>query len=84
MGLYETQNRLGQSETLVFFSAKTSLKLVSTKNKLRVSFCPVFHTALFSPTLKNKNFLINHELLHDIQLNYTFKILQHSFSHSDF
>jgi hypothetical protein len=51
MGLYETQNRLGQSETLMlFFRKKKSLKFVSTKNKVRVSFSPVFHTAPFTPT----------------------------------
>jgi hypothetical protein len=37
-----------------YFSAKTSLKLISTKNKVRVSFCPVFHTAPFSPNPKAK------------------------------
>jgi hypothetical protein len=33
------------------FSAKTSLKFVSTKNKVHVSFCPVLHTHTtpFSP-----------------------------------
>jgi hypothetical protein len=32
-----------------YFSAKTSLKFVSTKNKVRVLFCPVFHKAPFTP-----------------------------------
>jgi hypothetical protein len=38
------------------FWAKTSLKLVSSKNKIDVSFCPSFHTAPFSPTWKLKKF----------------------------
>jgi hypothetical protein len=32
------------------FSAKTSFKFVSSKSKIRASFCPVFHTAPFAPT----------------------------------
>jgi hypothetical protein len=36
------------------FSAKSSLKFVSSKNKIHVSFCPMFHTAPFSPTLIRK------------------------------
>jgi hypothetical protein len=36
--------------SVCYFSAKTSLKFVSTKNKVCVSFCPVFHTAPFTPT----------------------------------
>jgi hypothetical protein len=32
-----------------YFSAETSLKFVSSKYIIRVSFCPVFHTAPFSP-----------------------------------
>jgi hypothetical protein len=49
MGLYETQNRLGQSETLMLLFSKNKFKFVSTKNKVRVLFCPVFHTAPFPP-----------------------------------
>jgi hypothetical protein len=41
----------GKVKHSCYFSAKTSLKFVSTKNKVRVSFCPVFHTAPFSPKL---------------------------------
>jgi hypothetical protein len=53
MGLYETENFLGESEKLMFL-VKTSLKFVSSKNKIGVSFCPVFHIAPFSPTLKTE------------------------------
>jgi hypothetical protein len=40
----------GKVQHSCYFSAKTSLKFVSTTKKGRVSFCPVFHTAPFSPT----------------------------------
>jgi hypothetical protein len=36
MGLYETQNCLRQSETLMLF-----FKFISSKNKIGVSLCPV-------------------------------------------
>jgi hypothetical protein len=32
-----------------YFLLKTSLKLVSSKNKIGISFCPAFQTAPFSP-----------------------------------
>jgi hypothetical protein len=44
MGLCETQNRLGQKETLMLFFSKNKFKVHF------VSFCPVFHTAPFFPT----------------------------------
>jgi hypothetical protein len=41
----------GKVKYSCYFSAITSLKFVSTKNTVRVSFCPVFfYTAPFSPT----------------------------------
>jgi hypothetical protein len=40
----------GKVKHSCYFSAKTSLKFVSTKNKVFVSLCPVFHKAPFSPT----------------------------------
>jgi hypothetical protein len=42
----------GKVKHSCIFFAKTSLKLVSTKNKVCDSFCPEFHTAPFSPTPK--------------------------------
>jgi hypothetical protein len=48
MGLYETLNHLGQSETLMLFFSKNKFKIRFNKKKVRVSFCPVFHTAPFS------------------------------------
>jgi hypothetical protein len=48
----------GKVKQSCYFSAKTILKLVSTKNKVRVSFWPVFHTASFSPTTKKTTFSI--------------------------
>jgi hypothetical protein len=42
----------GKVKHSCYFSAKTSLKFVSTKNTVRVSFCPVFHTAPFTPIAK--------------------------------
>jgi hypothetical protein len=39
----------GKMKHSCYFSAKTSLMFVSTKNKVRVSFCLVFHTAPFTP-----------------------------------
>jgi hypothetical protein len=49
MGLYKTQNCLGQSGTLMLFLSK-NINVVSSKNKIGISFCPVFHIAPFSPT----------------------------------
>jgi hypothetical protein len=40
----------GKVKHSCYFPAKTSLKFVSTKNKVRVSFCPMFQTAPFTPT----------------------------------
>jgi hypothetical protein len=39
----------GKVKHSCYFSAKTSLKFVSSKNKIRVSFFPVFHIAPSSP-----------------------------------
>jgi hypothetical protein len=39
----------GKVKHSYYFSAKTSLKFVSSKNKINVSFCPMFHTASFTP-----------------------------------
>jgi hypothetical protein len=40
----------GKVKHSCYFSAKISLKFISTKNKVRDSFCPVFHATPFSPT----------------------------------
>jgi Amiloride-sensitive sodium channel len=39
----------GKVKHSCYFSVTTSFKFVSAKNKVCVSFCPVFHTAPFSP-----------------------------------
>jgi hypothetical protein len=39
----------GKVKHSCYFSAKTSLKIVSNINKVRVLICPVFHTAPFTP-----------------------------------
>jgi hypothetical protein len=38
----------GKVKHSYYFSAKTSLKFVSSENNIRVSFCPMFHTAPFT------------------------------------
>jgi hypothetical protein len=38
----------GKVEHLGYFLVKTSLKFVSSKNKIGVSLCPVYHIAPFS------------------------------------
>jgi hypothetical protein len=49
IGLYETQYCLGQKDTLMVFFSKNKFKVrFNKKKKVRVSFCPVFHTAPFS------------------------------------
>jgi hypothetical protein len=48
MGLYETQNCVGKSETLMLFFSKN--KFVSSKNKIGVSLGSVFHIAPLFPT----------------------------------
>jgi hypothetical protein len=51
----------GKVKHCCYFSEKQALKFVSTKNKVRISFCPVFHTAPFSHidfTPKKFNFFL--------------------------
>jgi hypothetical protein len=56
MGLCETQNRLGQSETLMLFLSKNKFEFVSSKNKIGVSFAPCFIQP-FAPTTFSETFL---------------------------
>jgi hypothetical protein len=48
MGLYETQNRLGQSETLMLFFSKNKFKVRFNKKK---SSCFILPYVSYSPVL---------------------------------